>query len=142
MRRSILTRVGFIVMIVLTKTPQFEYVGGKYPFRVTAPLVLTIGNRSYEVPVGYCTDFASVPRIPFVYARYGGKGSIAALWHDAVYDKCYGNDFTRKQADDMFFELMTQFNDPPRWSQRLVMWLGVRLGGWAGWNRDSTEKCR
>jgi hypothetical protein len=128
-------------VIVVTQTPQFEHVGGKYPFRVTAPLVLTIGNRSYEVPVGYCTDFASVPRIPFIFARYGGKASIPALWHDWCYD-CGKDQFSRKQADDMFYELMVQFNDPPRWSQRYAMWLGVRLGGWVGWRKDSTEKCR
>ena len=129
-------------MIIVTKGPVFEYVGGKYPFRVVTPLVLTIGNKSYEVPVGYQTDFASVPRIPFIYARYGGKANIPALWHDFIYDGCLGNEFTRKQADDMFYELMVQFNDPCRWAQRYAMWLGVRLGGWRGWNRDSTEKCR
>jgi hypothetical protein len=128
-------------MIMIEKIPQFEFVGGKYPWRVTAPLVLTIGYDEYEVPIGYRTDFASVPRIPFIYARYGGKANIPALWHDWCYD-CGKDEFTRKEADDQFYELMTLFNDPPRWAQRYAMWMGVRLGGWRGWNQDSSEKCR
>lgn len=41
-----------------------------------------------HVPHGYLTDFASVPRIPFAYLLFGGKGSRAAVIHDYLYEGC------------------------------------------------------
>jgi len=121
--------------------PAFEWVGGRAPWRVVNPLVLIVNGTPYTVPTGYCTDFASVPRIPGIYWRYGNSAKLAALWHDWCYD-C-GNDlFTRKEADQMFLALMDMFDDPSGKWRRRVMYAAVRLGGWRGWRKDTTWKCK
>jgi hypothetical protein len=42
-------------------------------------------GRVVEVPAGFVTDFASVPRLPFVFLAEGGKGDQAAVAHDWAY---------------------------------------------------------
>jgi len=37
------------------------------------------------VPAGFYTDWASVPRLPWVYMKYGNTGHEAALVHDYLY---------------------------------------------------------
>ena len=122
--------------------PSIEHIGGKNPWRLTKPLVVCINARFYTVPEGYCTDLASVPRIPFVYARYGNTATIPAILHDAMYDGCLGDDFTRKEADEIFLAMMQMLNDPTGHLRRRVMYRAVRLFGWRGWRRDTTWKCK
>ena len=122
--------------------PSIEHIGGKAPWRLTKPLVVCINARLYTVPKGYCTDLASVPRIPFVFARYGGKANVPAIWHDWLYDGCEGRKFTRKDADEMFLAKMEMLNDPPSHLQRKMMYYAVRLFGWRGWNKDTSWKCK
>jgi hypothetical protein len=55
-----------------------------------------------EVPTGFVTDFASVPRLPFVYLAAGGKGAKAAVLHDWLYSKQYD----REVADHILFEAL------------------------------------
>ena len=90
--------------------------------------------RKLVVPRGYATDLASVPRIPGVYWRIGGKAVLAAIVHDYLYEhNPYG--WTRKQADQVFLEAMDSEQDPASALQRWIMYQGVRIGGWAGWRR-------
>ena len=57
------------------------------------------------VPAGFITDFASVPRLPFVYMFFGGVGDEAAVLHDWLYayphqpHRGCGIPLTRAQAD-------------------------------------------
>lgn len=37
------------------------------------------------VKTGFCTNFASVPRIPFAYLLFGGVGNYPAVAHDGLY---------------------------------------------------------
>ena len=88
------------------------------------------------VPVGFITDFASVPR-PFwaVIPRWGKHGN-AAVVHDFLYQE---QRRTRREADDIFLEGMTVLN--VRKSTRLVMYWAVRLFGWFAWrgNRGAED---
>ena len=102
------------------------------------------------VPVGFITDFASVPR-PFwaVIPRWGKHGS-AAVVHDYLYKFLlwmleqpqykplfdhfeYAKENPRKFADDIFLEGMTVLG--VRRSTRLVMYCAVRLFGWLAWRQ-------
>lgn len=103
------------------------------------------------VPVGFVTDFASVPR-PFwaIIPRWGKHGNAAVI-HDYLYQflswmleqpkyaplfghlKCARED-PRKFADDVFLEAMVVLN--VRKSTRLVMYWAVRLFGWFAWRSD------
>lgn len=68
----------------LTKLQDEELDNGKH--RLLTPLIYwssTVGL--VIVPTGFVTDFASVPRIPFVYWLFGGLGDREAVVHDFLY---------------------------------------------------------
>ena len=79
-------------------------------------------GTTWTVPAGFHTDFASVPRLPFAYLLTGGTGHRAAVVHDYL---CRTG-WDRKQADDLFLEMLraTKVNNVRSW----VMWAGVRIG--------------
>lgn len=128
---------GFIVR------PRLTYVGGKRPWVLDSPCGYVTNVESaqeaypyglIEIPAGYRTDLASVPRIPGLYWRVGGKAVMPAIVHDWLYE-CGAPELTRKAADLVFLEAMTDEGDPAWWTTRGVMYRGVRLGGWRAWNR-------
>lgn len=131
----------------LIHMPKLAYTGGRYPWVLRTPLVYRTAvpgalSRPYiEVPTGYRTDFASVPRLPLIYWRTGGRATIPAIIHDWLYD-CATQCISRRTADAIFLEAMRLMGDPPWPTTRALMWLGVRVGGWRGWSRDSRGKCR
>lgn len=76
------------------------------------------------VPIGFQTDFASVPRLPGAYLVAGGKATKEAVIHDYLYATglC-----SRKDADAVFLEAM-QVNGQSWW-RRTLMWAAVRAFG-------------
>jgi hypothetical protein len=91
-------------------------------------------QRKVIVPMGFVTDFASVPRIPVAYLLTGDCGHAAAVLHDWAYTShlC-----TRSEADALFHEALLAGGEP-RW-RAWLMWLGVRIGG-AGPYRAAGQK--
>lgn len=95
------------------------------------------------VPVGFTTDFASVPWVFWQLIPYWGKYGKAAVVHDYLYQakliivKKDGLSFigrpSRKYADEIFYEAML-VGGTARWKARL-MYLGVRWFGWLAWRR-------
>ena len=85
-------------------------------------------DRQINVPEGFRTDLASVPRLPVVYLLAGATGHEAAVVHDFLYatQLC-----ARKQADDVFHEALLAMG-VPKW-RAWMMWCGVRIGGGAHW---------
>jgi len=79
------------------------------------------------VPEGFISDFASVPRIPVIYAMVGNCSHRAAVIHDYLYRIGAKPDVKREIADWVFDEAMGVKN-VPRW-RRWIMWAGVRIGG-------------
>jgi hypothetical protein len=88
------------------------------------------------VPAGFQTDFASMPRwIPIASNALLNKAHREGALHDYLYRKdCYPK-VTRKQADDVFLEAMIARGKP--WYVAHSMWLGVRIGGWAAFQKLS-----
>jgi hypothetical protein len=122
---------------------------GESDWMVTAPLVYASSlpevNAAYAqgiitVPVGYVCDLASVPRVPGIHWRYGGRARIPALLHDWCYD-CATVRLDRKTADQLFLEAMQQVGDPASPAARRVMYWAVRLGGWRGWRSRNRRDC-
>ncbi len=58
-------------------------------------------GRAITVPGGFCTDFASVPRLPLAYLVAGGRATRAAVVHDYLYQT---HEEPRDVADDVFEE--------------------------------------
>jgi hypothetical protein len=79
-----------------------------------------------RVPMGFVTDFASVPRLPGAYLLFGGRANKSAVLHDFLYVQRRDREF----ADAVFLAAMK--NEEPAW-RRFFMWLGVRIGGWTAY---------
>lgn len=81
-------------------------------------------GKTYVVPAGFNTDFASVPRLPLAFLLTGGTADRPAIIHDFLYRNGLED---RKTCDSVFAEAMAA-TGVPRW-RRGLMWAGVRLGG-------------
>lgn len=89
-------------------------------------------SRSFCVREGYETDFASVPRLPFVFWIMGDTVHRAAVLHDFLYSSgkdTAGAGVSRQEADAIFLAAM-KADGVPAW-RRGLMWAGVRLFGGA-----------
>lgn len=88
----------------------------------------------YIVPVGFATDFASVPfLVRLVLSPTNGIESDygrAAVIHDYLYQTGI---IPRVAADQVFYESM--LCEDVLWPTRVSMWAAVRCFGWAPWRR-------
>ena len=106
-------------------------------WKLTAPLVFWSGffGQKIEVPDGFVTDFASVPRIPVAYLLAGGDFQAPATLHDYLYRSGI---VTRAIADGMLSEACV-VSGVPMW-RTLIAWFGVRLFGWAHYRKGGTNE--
>jgi hypothetical protein len=81
------------------------------------------------IPVGFITDWASIPRIMWAIFPPTGPYAAAALIHDWLY---YSGYVSRRQADKAFAEAM-QILGIPAW-QRALFYASVRIGGRGGYS--------
>lgn len=81
-----------------------------------------------SIPVGFVTDFASVPRIPIAYLLAGNTAHEAAVVHDFLYQT---QSTTRLIADQVLLEAMDA-TGIPEWRQ-LGIYYAVRAFGWIAW---------
>lgn len=88
-------------------------------------------NDFVDVPYGFETDFASVPRPFWAILPPDGTYSQAAVLHDWLYS-IKGGDIEpprdRKECDDIFLEAMGVLK-VPGW-KRYLMYYAVRSFGW------------
>jgi hypothetical protein len=108
---------------------------GRGDWSIAEPLVyLADSGITYTVPVGFKTDFASVPRIPLIFDALGDRANLAAALHDWLYS--VGPDGKhpvpdRETADKLLREAAI--------AQGVSTWVadalyeGVRIGGGSHW---------
>jgi hypothetical protein len=101
---------------------------GRGTWSLTAPLVYEsdiVGAGTITVPVGYVTDFASVPRWPSLFfSIFGDIASEAATLHDYLYSTA---PFSRYKCDCLLREAALS-TGTPHW-KAMGLFLGVRIGG-------------
>ncbi|EFR3310104.1 DUF1353 domain-containing protein [Salmonella enterica] len=98
-----------------------------YKWRVYEPFEFYLSDDNsdvIEVPAGFVTDLASVPRIFWTLLPPDGKYAKAAIIHDWMYDNALR---TKKEADLIFLDGMTVLG-VPKW-KRIIMYYAVRLFG-------------
>ena len=84
-----------------------------------------------EVPAGFLTDFASIPRIFWsILGHPMGRYAAAAVLHDFTY---HTGIFPRKQCDKIFRQSM-QVLKVPFWKCQII-YSAVRSFGWTAYNR-------
>lgn len=111
---------------LMTDSNGFELknAAGDQLWILEAPLQYVSDIQNVTVPTGFITDFASVPRIPFVYDTLANMAQRAATVHDYLYSTCV---VPRDVADKILLEAMEISGVP--WLKRRAIYLGVRIGG-------------
>ncbi|EJG5924633.1 DUF1353 domain-containing protein [Salmonella enterica] len=108
-------------------TPAILEMLGHYNWRVYEPFAFYLSDDEsdvIEVPAGFITDLATVPRIFWMLLPPDGKYAKAAIIHDYLYDNALRS---KKEADLIFLDGMTVLG-VPKW-KRMVMYLAVRVFG-------------
>jgi hypothetical protein len=86
-----------------------------------------------EVPAGFHTDGASIPRVFWNILSPFGDYFPAALVHDFMYSKASKWLTTREQADLIFLDAM--YDVGVGWLTRHTIHRAVRLAGWASYKQ-------
>jgi hypothetical protein len=108
--------VGFTSALVV------EEIDGTF-WKVREPLGYAGADEHFEVPVGFRTDFASVPRpVVWLIPRYGVY-TRAAILHDYL---LRSESVSKVDADGLFRRALREcaVSLPRRW----MMWAAVRFG--------------
>lgn len=113
-------------------TPCKVEVVGKNLFRLIEPLEYHVGCYPSEeiiiVPVGFLTDFASVPRVFWPIISPIDKHANAAVIHDFMYQTNYAK---KARCEEIFREAM-QVLEVPNWKEFCIYW-SVYAFGWKAW---------
>jgi hypothetical protein len=108
----------------LTDTEHSRWRVVDHPFRYESDLAGLI-----TVPIGFVTDLASVPRIPFIYDALGADDNKPACVHDWIYTT---GKYPKDIADKILLEASAVIG-MAAWRRRLIYW-GVVLFGDAIWD--------
>ena len=109
-------------------TPLKVEVIDNFKFRIIEEFSYHVGSYDSEdkitVPVGYETDFASIPKFMWGVLPPHGKYAKAAVIHDYLYSHAI---ISKEYADNVFNEAMTVLgvND----NLRFLMFSAVKLFG-------------
>lgn len=99
------------------------------------------------IPDGFQCDFCSVPRLPFIYSKWGDKAHHEGTLHDycyradcEIYDKVLKRwviGMPRAEADALFCKaiLLRGYGKDIAYP----MWLAVRLGGWPHYQKNKVD---
>lgn len=80
---------------------------------------------SIQIPQGFSTNFASIPKIFRGLISNVGKYNEQFLLHDFLYSKLSQESFTRKDADDILLEKLKEFG--MNFVERNLVYSSVRL---------------
>lgn len=94
-------------------------------------------GETIEVPAGFITDFASIPRLFWmIYPKWGKYGNAAVI-HDYLYwmqEKKY----PRKRADEIFYEGMLVL-DVRKFTAKILFW-AVKYFAALAWKCNAKAK--
>lgn len=109
----------------LTDTEDSTWQVINHPFRYHSALIGLI-----TVPLGFVTDFASVPRIPLIFDELGDDANRPSVVHDWLY---YADLVPKYMADKVLFEAMGVIG-MAAWRRYPIYW-GVVFGGQLAWDK-------
>lgn len=107
-----------------------EIDDGNWEIRAPLDYQSDVLQTTVDVPAKFITDFASVPRVPFIFDVLGDIAHEPAVIHDWLY---YIGIYSRKDADSTLLEAMEAIGIS--WFKRYQIYAGVRVGGWYAWGQ-------
>lgn len=112
------------------------FVDGQH-WIVKQPLTYRIGvsQDSVTVPIGFVTDFASIPQALQSIIRQNGRYILPAVVHDYLYWK---QTCTRDQSDQIF--LLAMIENEVGNAHRFAIHNAVRAAGGFAWDDNARER--
>lgn len=122
-------------------------IGGLYVYRfrepmwaLTKPIAWRPSSdnstlKRVDVPSGFVTDFASIPKAFYSVLRPDGEYAYAAIIHDYLY---WIQDRSREECDKIFKECMLEFKVAETTAQ--VIFRAVRTFGGAAWKANKDHR--
>jgi hypothetical protein len=103
---------------------------------LTRPLsyVSEVAQRTFIIPRGFVTDFASVPRVPVAFWLTGDTEHEPATVHDYLYQT---HAVMKAVADDVFYEACLVIGSP-RW-RAWLMYQAVKRFGQSAYDSGPTR---
>ncbi len=106
---------------------------------ILRPFSYDVGNigsgDTVKVRTGFMTDFASIPRLLWIFLPRWGKYGNAAVIHDWLY---WTQKRSRKKADGIMLEGMRVLK-VPAW-QKYSIYIAVRVFGLLAWKRNQWDR--
>ena len=117
--------------------PGVRPSGNNRAFILLESMTYLIGNTNIgiTVPVGFVTDYASIPRRLWSLYSPHDQYSRAAIVHDYLY---WSQLCTREQADNLFMIAMKESAVPA--ATREIVYFGVHEGGQSSWDDNAKER--
>ena len=114
------------------------FVDGQH-WIVREPLVYTVGisKDSITVPVGFVTDFASIPQALQSIIRQNGLYLLPAVVHDYLYWK---QSCTRAQSDQLL--LLGMIENKVGDLHRFAIYEAVKAAGRFAWDENARDRTR
>lgn len=115
----------------------------KFPdgiWEVMQPITYTTpAGYLVEIPVGFKTDLASIPRLVWSIFPRDGDYAPAAIVHDYLYryHRMAGRAVDRPEADGIFLDGMVDLGIG--WATRWTIYAAVRAGGLLAWRAGGHE---
>ena len=123
---------------------QVEVLDDGRHYRVIVPFEFAseVVQRIIRIPVGFITDFASTPRLLWVFLPPTGRWSKAAVVHDMLYQhpECLTPRVTWMAANRTLLEGCEALS--VNWLTRWAIFGGVCLGGWIVWRHYRRQEKR
>ena len=85
-------------------------------------------GKTHTAPVGFRTDYCSVPRLPFAYDILGNRARQSGTIHDWLYTS---HEVDRETADKILREMLVL--DGVNRIEAEEFYLAVRIGGGSHW---------
>lgn len=101
--------------------PVLQWHAQESMWEVDEPFTVSWHDKQWEIPAGFKTDLASIPRVLQGFITKVGKHIQPAIVHDWFY--VFGG-ITKAEADQMFLDGMEHVG--VRWTKRYLMYWGVR----------------
>jgi len=111
-----------------TSTLRADFCDSGRRVILSKPYTVTLDDATFEIPAGFVTDFASVPRAFWRIVPPWGRYFPAAIVHDYLYSI---HDRPKEAADKIFLLIMEALKIPA-W-RRHIMYRAVRWFGGRAW---------
>lgn len=112
------------------------WLGRKISVTTLEPVWYRDAITNIEVPAGFTYDLASIPRLVWILVSPWDV-ALESLFHDLLYRQ----QLVKRRVADLTMLSMMQDRGVP-WPIRTIVYSGVRLGGWAAWNRRAKENAQ